>query len=130
MFSEMKRVRINFRCYLGVKRLKNILKIKERSSWETLSQCQQKRSGALIKLGTQPRRKDHVATSHVILHKWLLNLSVMMIVMMTKKIFLKMGSKKDICFLLIPSKIIFLVAKWAADNCHVALKILTFYVNT
>ena len=36
MFSKLKRVKINFRCYAGVKLLKNILKIMEEgSSWET-----------------------------------------------------------------------------------------------
>ena len=28
-----------------------------------------------MKLGAQPRRKDHVATSHITLLKWMLNLS-------------------------------------------------------
>ena len=36
----------------------------------------------------------------------MLNLSVIMTVTMEKKVFLKMGKKKDICFLVIPSKII------------------------
>ena len=52
----------------------------------------------MIKLGAQPGGKDHKATSHVILLKWLLNLSVMMTVTMRKKIVLKMGAKKDICY--------------------------------
>ena len=32
MFSELKRVKINFRCYRGVKLLENILKIMEKGS--------------------------------------------------------------------------------------------------
>ena len=36
MFSELKSSKINFRCYLGLKRLENILKIiEEDSNWET-----------------------------------------------------------------------------------------------
>ena len=36
MFSELKRVKINFRWYFGVKFFKNILEIMEEgSSWET-----------------------------------------------------------------------------------------------
>ena len=36
MFSELKRFKMNFRCYFGVKLLKNILEImEERSRWET-----------------------------------------------------------------------------------------------
>ena len=127
MFSELKRVKINFHCYLGVKLLKNILKIMEEgavekllSQWTAIKKC------SIDNLGTQCRRNDHVATSHVILPKWLLNLSVMVTVKITKKAILKIGSKKDICFLLIPNKIIFLVAKWAVDNCHVALKDFNF----
>ena len=36
MFSKLKRVTINFRCYFGVKRFENILRnMEEGSSWET-----------------------------------------------------------------------------------------------
>ena len=48
-----------------------------------------------LKLGAQLRKKDHIGTSNIILLKWMLNHSDLM----------KMGTKKDICFLLIPSKI-------------------------
>ena len=83
-----------------------------------MTQCQQCRSGALIKLGRQPKRKGHVATSNVIL-KYMLNLTVIMTVTMRKKTFMKMGTKKNIFFLLIPSKIIiknFFAAKCTVHN--------------
>ena len=74
MFSKLKCVKTNFRCSLGVKRLENILKtIKEGSSWETFDIISVikliKVNKALIKLGTQLRRKDQVATGHIILLK-------------------------------------------------------------
>ena len=70
MFSKLKRVKTNFRGSLGIKRLKNILKILEgSSSWETFDPVSIIKKWALIQLGAQPRRKDHVTTSHVILLK-------------------------------------------------------------
>ena len=62
-FSKLKRVRTNFHCSFGVKRLKNILRNRV-AVGKLLIQFQQQRSGALIQLGAQPRRKDRVATSH------------------------------------------------------------------
>ena len=55
----------------------------------------------------------------------------MMTVTMQKTIFLKMGAKKNICFLLIPNKIIKkrLVAEWTVHNCFVTLKDLNFLSN-
>ena len=40
----------------------------------------------MINLGTQLKRKGHIAASHVVLLKWMLNLSVMMTVTIRKKI--------------------------------------------
>ena len=75
VFSKLKRVKTDFRCLLGVKPLENILKnMEEGSNWETFDLILAKRSGALIKLDAKQRRKDHVAKSHVILLKWMLNL--------------------------------------------------------
>ena len=62
-FSKLKRVKTNFHCSFGVKHLKNILRNRV-AVGKLLIQFQQQRSGALIQLGAQPRRKDRVATSH------------------------------------------------------------------
>ena len=91
MFSKLKLFKISFRCSLS-----NVWEIL-RKLWRQVAvrklftQYQQQRSGVLIKLDAQTRRKDRVASSHVILLKWMLNLSVMMAVKMRRKIFLTMG---------------------------------------
>ena len=90
MFSKLKRIKTNFRWSLSnvwkiFWKLWNRVAVRRR-----FTQCQQQRSGALIKLGAQARRKNCVATNHVILLKWTLNLSVMMT--MGRKIFLSMGT--------------------------------------
>ena len=92
MFSKLKLVKINFSCSLS-----NVWEIlwklwKRVAVRKLFTQYQQQRSGALIKLGAQTRRKNRVASSHVILLKWMLNLSVMMTVRMRRKIFLTMGT--------------------------------------
>ena len=70
MFSKLKLVKINFRCSLS-----KLWKLWKRVAVRKLfTQYQQQRRGALIKLGAQTRRKDRVASSHVILLKWMLNL--------------------------------------------------------
>ena len=123
MFSKLERVRTNFRGSLGVKCLENISKImKEGSSWESFDPISAIKKWSTDRVrGTTKEKKDHVATSHVILLKWKLHTSVMMIVMMREKYIWKkyIVTKKDIFFLLIPTKILikdFLVAKWAVNN--------------
>ena len=71
MFSKLKRVRTNFRCSLGVKCLENISKImKEGSSWESFNPISAIKKWSTDRVRrTTKEKKDHVATSHVILLK-------------------------------------------------------------
>ena len=101
MFSKLKLVKINFRCSLS-KVWEILWKLWKRVAVRKLfTQYQQQRSGALIKLGAQTRRKDRVASSHVILLKWMLNLSVMMTVKMRRIVFLTMGTQNVFFWLLV-----------------------------
>ena len=118
MFSKLKWVKVNFCCSLGVRGLENIFKIMEEgNSWETYDPMPAIKKWNIGKVRNATEEKDHVATSPVILLKQMLNLKVMMTVTMRKIIFLKMGTNKDICFLLITINIyIFLAAKCPVHN--------------
>ena len=90
--------------------------VEEDSSSETYDPMSAITKWSIDKVRNVPKKKDDVTTSHVILLKQ--NLTVMMTVTMRNEIFLKMGMKKDICFLLIPNQIIiFFIAKCTAHNC-------------
>ena len=69
MFFKLKHVKTNFCCSLGVRHLENILNIMEEgSSLKTFDQISAVKKWIIDK-GAQPRRKDHVGTSHIILLK-------------------------------------------------------------
>ena len=102
MFSKLKWVKVNFCCSLGVRGLENTLKIMEEgNSWETYDPMPAIKKWNIGKVRNATEEKDHVATSPVILLKQMLNLKVTMTVKMRKIVFLKMGTNKDTCFLLI-----------------------------
>ena len=120
---KLNNVKINFRCSLVAKRLDNILRIMEEgSSWETFDPISTIRKLSIDKVrrATEVKRPQSYKSRNSAEVKWMLNLSVMMTVTMRKKIFLKMRTKKDICFLLIPRKIIknkfFFCTKWTVLN--------------
>ena len=109
VFFKLSSVKINFRCSLVVKRLENILRIMEEgSSWEIFDPISTIRKLSIDKVrhATEVERPQSYKSRNSAEVKWMLNLSVMMTVTMRNKIFFKMRTKKDICFLLIPSKII------------------------
>ena len=109
IFFKLNSVKINFRWSLVVKRLDNILRImEESSSWETFDPISAIKKMRIDKVtrATEVKGPQSYKWRNSAEVKWMLNLSVMMTVTMRKKIFLKMRTKKDICFLLIPSKII------------------------
>ena len=106
-FSKLKRVKINFCCSLGVKRFENILRIMEEgSSWETFDPMSAIKKWSIDKI--------RCATEEIGSHSYNWHTSLEGNVKslsddgssVRKKIFLKMVMNKDICFLLIPSKII------------------------
>ena len=122
MFPRWKRVKSNFRCPIGIKRLENILRIMEEgSSWETYDSISAAKKWSIDKVRRTTEEKwSSSYKSHNFGFKWMLSLSVMLRVTMTKRVFRKMETKKGILFLLVPSKIIifflFLLAKWEVHN--------------
>ena len=100
-----------FPLHQGVKRLRNILRVVEvGSSCKTFEPISAIKKRSINKVWRTTEDKGHVVTIHLIHShnstKVMLNHSVMMTVKMRKKIFLKMGTKKDISFLLIPITIV------------------------
>ena len=87
----------------------------EDSSSETYVPMSAITKWSIDKVRNVTMEKGRRTTSHVILLNQ--NLTVMMTITMRNEIFLKMGTKKDICFLLIPNQIIFFIAKCTVHNC-------------
>ena len=73
--------------------------MEEGGSWETFDSMSAVKKWSTDKVSWATEKKGPRSC------KWMLILSVMMTDTMRKKNFLKMGTKKDICFLLIPNKI-------------------------
>ena len=105
IFPRLKCVKSNFRCSFGIKWLENILRIMEvGSSWETYDPISVVKKWGIDKVRrTTEEKQSSSYKSHNFAIKWI---SVMMTVAMSKKVFLEMETKKDICFLLVPSKLI------------------------
>ena len=91
MFSNLKHIKTNFCCFLGVKRLENILKIMEEvSNWENFDLISAMKKWSIDRIRRATEEKDRLASNHVILLKSMLKLSVMMTVKMRRKTFLAM----------------------------------------